>query len=155
MSLYREPGRLRRRRRALVAGGVLLLAAVGVLVWLVAGGGDGERTRADRAAAVRAAAAKAGAGLDLLVTEYAQGVRNGQVTAPTEYQAAKADVARALDAIRERAGDLDLLAPANGATADRALVAVAGAVAARKDRADLAELIRRARQALAPLLSLR
>src|ERR687886_529053 len=48
----------------------------------------------ERAAAARTAAATALDGLELLQIEYGQAVRDGRVIAPTEYQAAKADVQR-------------------------------------------------------------
>ena len=107
MSLYREAGARRRRRRAATAGLAAVLTLVALVAVLAAAGGDGP-TDADRARAARAAATRALDGLELLGTEYRQGVRDGRVVAPTEYAAARADVARARAAVADLGGDGDV-----------------------------------------------
>ncbi len=104
MSLYREAGARRRRRRARAVALALVATLVVLVVVLTAAGGDGP-THADRARDARAAATRALDGLELLGTEYPQGVRDGQVVAPTEYAAARADVARARAAVAGLSGD--------------------------------------------------
>src|SRR3954454_1699914 len=107
MSLYRQPGR--------VAARTLALAALAALVaGLIAGFALGRVTAAaptlaDKVAELRTELRPADQGIELTATEYAQAVRGGQVTAPTEYGAAQADVRRVRDVLATTRADLRAL----------------------------------------------
>jgi len=111
LSLYRQPGQTRRRRRLALAVGrsprLLVAVVVGLTLPLLLA-----PTRAERLAGARSAASEALDGLELLGHEYGQAVRGGRVVAPTEYAAAKADVARARAAVASHADDIDASDPA-------------------------------------------
>ena len=107
MSLYRQAGRTSGRT-------LLIAAAVALLVGLVAGyalgrGTAPESTLADQVADLRTTLGPASEGIELSATEYPQAVRNGRIVAPTEYQAAKADVQRAKDAVAAARADVRAL----------------------------------------------
>ena len=138
MSLYREPGQVRRRRQLWIGAGLGALVAIVVAVVLLAGGG-GPPSRAERTAAAKAAADRALNGLELVEIEYAQAVKNGQVVAPTEYEAARADVQRARSA---------LSAHEPGERIDRTLAAVAAAVENRVPAGELERAVAEARAAI-------
>lgn len=150
MSLYRQTGEARRRRRrniALGAVGVLLIV-VAIVLAATSGGGT---SAADRAKDANAAVMRAQDGLELLSTEYGQAVRGGRVVAPTEYAAAKADVARAEEALDGQRSELAARDAAALRRADAALAAVAAAVGRRVAPAALEREIAAARAALRPL----
>jgi capsule polysaccharide export protein KpsE/RkpR len=150
MSLYREPGQARRRRRAIVAGAAATLVMIAVLVVVLAGGG-GPPTTAERAQAARSAAAQALDGLELLQIEYGQAVRDGRVVAPTEYDAAKADVDRARAALTAHREDVAVVDPAAPAKAQAALARVSSVVQQRGEAARLRQAVDRARAVITPL----
>jgi hypothetical protein len=150
VSLYREPGQARRRRRLLVAGAVSALAVIAAVVALVAGGG-GPPSHAERAAGARAAAAQALDGLELVQIEYGQAVTGGRVVAPTEYEAARADVQRARRALARHRADVEAVHPGAFARADGALGAVAAAVGRKASAGELRQAVARGRAAIAPL----
>jgi hypothetical protein len=148
MSLYRQPGRVSARTIA-VATGVALL--VGLLAGFGIGratGGDDEQSVGEAVAALRGDLRPALSGLGLVRIEYAQAVKDGQVVAPTEYAAAKADVARARTAVREHAADLRALSPEEAARAERALAELTAAVQAKADAAEVNRLAGEAEAAL-------
>jgi hypothetical protein len=148
VSLYREPGKARRRRRATAACIAAVVVLIAVVAVLLVAGGDDTPSGAERASESRAAAAKVLDGLELLEIEYAQAVEDGRVVEPTEYQAAQADVRRALDAF----GDVDGQAqPGAYARGRSALAALEGAVRRRVEVAEMKILIARARSAIEPL----
>jgi hypothetical protein len=148
VSLYREPGKARRRRRATGAGIAAAVIVVAALVAVLVAGGDETQSGAERASESRAAAAKVLDGLELLEIEYEQAVEDGRVVEPTEYQAAQADVQRALDAFGDVDGEAQPAAYARGRSA---LAALAGAVRRRVAAAEMKALIARARSAIEPL----
>jgi hypothetical protein len=154
MSLYREPGRLRRRRLA-IAAGVAVAVLLVVAVILLVGGGSEPRTRADRAADVRAAASTASDGLELLLIEYAQAVHGGRVVEPTEYAAAQADVERARGALRGVAADARAVAPREARAVDAALAEAAAVVARRADGREVQALVAAAQRVLRRLMRVR
>jgi hypothetical protein len=150
MSLYREPGRRRRRRQ--IGAGVAVVAGLAIAgIVVLATRDSGPPSRADHVAAVRAAASQASDGLDLVTIEYGQAVRNGKVVAPTEYQAAQADLSRAQDAITKARKDIAATAPIAAAPALAALREAAAVVRRRGDATALARAVAGARAALRPL----
>jgi hypothetical protein len=138
MSLYRQAGR--------TSGRTLLVAAlVALLAGLAAGYAIGRATApkptlADKVADVRGSLGPAQEGVELAATEYGQAVRGGRVVAPTEYQAARADVKRAADAVAGARADLRALGPARAAALERAVAALNGAVSRRTDPATVRRL---------------
>jgi hypothetical protein len=138
MSLYRQAGRPR--------GRTLLIAAV---VALVVGLGGGyalgratapEPTLAENVADLRAKLGRASDGIELTTTEYGQAVRDGRIVAPTEYQAAQADVQRASDAVASVRTDLHEFDAARAAALENALAALAAAVKSKADPARVKQL---------------
>jgi hypothetical protein len=146
MSLYRQPGR--------VASRTLVL---GVAAALVVGLGGGyaigratapEKTLSGNVAELRGALRPAREGIELSATEYAQAVKGGRVVAPTEYQAATADVARARSAVAGARDDLRALDPHAAADLDAAVGALGAAIAAKAGAAEVGRLSDRAGRAL-------
>jgi signal transduction protein with GAF and PtsI domain len=150
MSLYRQAGR--------TSGRTLVLATVAALVvGVVAGFALGRSTApkpalADKVADLRAELGPAAEGIELTATEYPQAVRGGRVVAPTEYQAAKADVQRVRDAIAGARADLRALDAARAAALERAVAALAAAVNSRSDPAEVKGLTDAASTALGAVL---
>jgi hypothetical protein len=152
MSLYRQPGQVRRRRRLIAAAVVAAVAAIALVVVLAAGG-DSAPTRVERAAAANDAAGRAMDGLELLLIEYGQAVRGGRVVAPTEFSAAQSDVTRARDALTSHADDVRAVDPAALGRVVPVLDAVRRDVDRRVDVARLRAEVGRAQQILADLRS--
>lgn len=146
MSLYRQAGRVSGRVLGLVAAGSVI---VGLLAGFALGRGTApEPTIAEKIAALRAEVRPAEQGLELTATEYGQAVRGGRVIAPTEYEAAQADVKRAADTVAAAGADLRALNPARAAALDRAIAAVRAAVSRRADPAEVQRLSDEGRAAL-------
>jgi hypothetical protein len=121
LSLYRQAGRAGARTLAGVGIGALV-AGGGIGYAIGASGGDDSTSSVrDAVAAMRADLAPAASGLELVATEYPQGVRGGKVVAQTEYTAAKADVERARQAIERRADDLRALSAERYAALEQSL----------------------------------
>jgi hypothetical protein len=131
MSLYRQAGR--------TSGRALAIAAVVALVVGLAGGYALGRatapdpTLAEKVADLRAQLGPAAEGLELSRTEYPQAVRDGKVVAPTEYQAAKADVQRVSDVLAGAKADVHALDPARAAKLDQAVAALRSAIDSKAD----------------------
>jgi hypothetical protein len=149
MSLYREAGRRRRRRIGAATGAGLIVLAVVLAVVLA--GGSGGPSEADRAAAARAAAQTAADGLELVGIEYPQAVRDGRVVAPTEYEAAQADVRRAAGALAGSVGDVPPARRPVVAQARRAVAAVGRLIARRAPRDEVERARARAARIVAGL----
>src|SRR5689334_24378145 len=150
MSLYRQAGR--------TSGRTLLIAAVvALLVGLVGGYVLGRATApdptlAEQVADLRTTLGPAAEGVELSATEYPQAVRNGKVIAPTEYQAAKADVQRAKDAIAGARADVRALDPSRAASLDQALDALGSAIDEKADPNQVKQLSGDAANALNAVL---
>jgi hypothetical protein len=138
VSLYRQPGRVASRTLALV--GVLAL-----VVGLAAGFGIGRASKsepslASRLSDLRTGLAPAREGLELVPTEYAQAVRGGRVASSSELGGARAAVTRAQTAIAASRDDLRALNAARAAALDRAVAALATAMAQHRDPAEVKRL---------------
>jgi hypothetical protein len=150
MSLYRQAGR--------TSGRTLLIAAVvALLVGLVGGYVLGRATApdptlAEQVADLRTTLGPAAEGVELSATEYPQAVRNGKVIAPTEYQAAKADVQRAKDAVAGARADVRALDPSRAASLDEALDALGSAIDEKADPNQVKQLSSDAANALNAVL---
>jgi hypothetical protein len=150
VSLYRQPGQARRRRRVIAACAAAAIVVLAALAVVIAGGG-GPPSHAERIAAARSAAGQALDGLELVEIEYGQAVKGRRIVASTEYDAARADVQRAKDALVEHRDDLLALDPGVLARAERSLDDVARAVARRATTGELKHTVAVARAAIEPL----
>ena len=138
MSLYRQAGRASGRTVLIAAAAAL---AVGLLAGFLLGRGTAPKpSLAERVADLRTSLAPAREGLELAATEYGQAVRSGRVVAPTEYQAAKADVQRASDTVAKARGDLRALGAGRAAALNRAMATLRDAVSRRADPATVRRL---------------
>jgi hypothetical protein len=150
MSLYRQAGRTGGRT-------LLVAAAVALLVGLVGGYVLGRATApdptlAEKVADLRSTLGPAAEGIELSATEYPQAVRDGRVVAPTEYQAAKADVQRAKDAVAGSRADVRALDPSRAASLDQALDALGSAIDEKGDPNQVRQLSSDAANALNAVL---
>jgi hypothetical protein len=153
VSLYRQPGRARARTTAIVATVTLLIGGgIGYAIGAAASGDDAVSV-SEAVAQLRRDLQPVTNGLELVTTEYPQGVKDGRVVAATEYGAAKADVARAQKAVTDQADDLEALAPERAAALRQTLAALATALNARADEATIDRLARQATQHLEGILS--
>lgn len=131
MSLYRQPGRFATRTLALAAAAA---AGAGLVLGFALGRTTApDPSLAEKVADLRAALAPAREGVELTATEYPQAVRGGRVVARTEYAAAKADVARARDAVRGQSANLRALGKAGAV--QKAIDDLAAAIDRRVDPA--------------------
>jgi len=150
MSLYRQAGR--------TSGRTLLIAAiVALVVGLVGGYGLGRATApdptlAEKVADLRSQLGPAAEGLELSATEYPQAVRDGMVVAPTEYQAAKADVQRVSAALAGARADVHALDPVRAAKLDQAVTALRSAIESKSDPDEVKQLSDTASTALNAVL---
>ena len=140
MSLYRQAGTARRNRRAMIVGAVGLVVIVALIVVLATSGG-GTPSHADRVKSAKSAAGEALDGVELLTVEYPQ------ANAPTEFAAAKADVQRARQSLRDHKDDFIAVDPGAYRRATAALAALAAVVA---QRGDITDAVRAARASLQP-----
>jgi hypothetical protein len=107
VSLYRQAGRANARSAVAAALAALLLGfGAG---YLTRGGGEESPSLRVAVSDVRDRLRPVRAGLDLVMVEYPQAVRDGRVIAGTEYAAAQADVARARKGFASARADLALL----------------------------------------------
>jgi hypothetical protein len=148
MSLYRVASRRSRLLGLLVP---LIALAVGLLVGFLLGRATApEASIADALADPAADVAEARNALEVLTIEYPQAVSNGAVRAPTEYEAARADVRRARDALAS-ADDLAALDPEGYRRASALLTEVAALVERKAGPAVVAARVRATDEALAEL----
>lgn len=145
MSLYRQPGRNSMRTLVLVAAGAAIVAlAAGLAIGRATAPAP---TLADKIGDLRIGLKQAQEGVELVATEYPQGVRKGGgVVAPTEYQAAVDDLARAQDAIDVHMADLRAIGRADVVVA--AVRQLSDAVNAKADPGEVQRLADAARRAL-------
>jgi F0F1-type ATP synthase membrane subunit b/b' len=150
MSLYRQPGRVTTRALALAAAAALLAGIAGGFA--LGRATAAKPTLADKVADLRTALRPAEQGLELTATEYAQAVRGGRVTAPTEYDAARADVGRVRDALASTRADRRALDVSGAQALESAVDAVDAAVRGRVEPAEVQRRSDAARRALRDLL---
>jgi hypothetical protein len=148
MSLYRVASR---RSRLLGLLAPVIALAVGLLGGFLLGRASApEASIADALADPAADVAEARNALEVLTIEYPQAVSNGAVRAPTEYDAARADVRRAREALAS-ADDLAALDPEGYRRASALLAEVAALVERIASPAEVAAGVRTADEALAEL----
>ena len=153
MSLYRQPGRARARTTTIIATVTLLVGGgIGYAIGAAASGGDDDVSVSEAVAHLRRDLQPVANGLELVTTEYPQGVEDGRVVAQTEYEAAKADVARARRVVADHADDLQALVPDRAADLQRTLAALASALETRADEAGVERLAGQATDALRAVL---
>ena len=149
MSLYRQAGRV--STRTLVLGGVAVLV-VGLVAGFVLGRvTGGTPSLASRVADLRVEVRPAEQGLELTATEYGQAVRGGKVVEPTEYDAAREDVARVRDTLAPVRADLRALSLAKAAALEAAVASVDAGVRERVEPAEVQRRSDAARRALAAM----
>ena len=147
MSLYRQPGRTSSRTLALAVAAALVAGLLGGVV--IGRATKSEPTLADNVAGLRDALRPAREGIEILPTEYAQGVRAGRVIAPAEYGGARSAVRRARDAVRSARADLRAYDPVRAAALERRVADLEAAVERRADAAVVDRAARAAAVALA------
>ena len=146
MSLYRELGRTSPLRLALLAAGGLL---VGLVIGFAIGKGASEEpSLEDAVAQVQEDIRPAVGALELVTIEYREGVKDGRVVARSEYDASLAHVGRAQEALKEVAGELEVLGPEDAAVARRSLEELRTLVERRAAGAQVDAAAERARAAL-------
>ena len=146
MSLYREAGRT--SWRALVAGVVIALLVGGAAGYAIGRSSAPDPSLADQVADLQGRLAPAREAIELTTTEYPQAVRDGKIVAPTEYQAAKADVARARDSIAAALADLRAVDAARAQRLKETVAALGTAVDRRVATSEVDELARAVSNAL-------
>jgi len=146
MSLYREAGRT--SWRALLAVGVITLLVGGAAGYAIGRSSAPEPSLADQVADLKGRLEPAREAIELTTTEYPQAVRDGKVVEPTEYQAAKADVARARDSIAAALADLRAVDAARAQRLQETIAALGAAVDQRVATSQVDELARSVSDAL-------
>ena len=146
MSLYREAGRT--SWRALVAAAVIALLVGGAAGYAIGRSSAPDPSLADQVADLKGRLAPAREAIELTTTEYPQAVRDGKIVAPTEYQAAKADVARARDSIAAALADLRAVDAARAQRLQETVAALGTAVDRRVATSEVDELARAVSNAL-------
>jgi hypothetical protein len=146
MSLYRRPGRFATRTLVLAAAGAVV---IGLVAGFVLGRTTASSpTLAEKVADLREQLVPATSGLELTATEYGQAVRGGRVVAPTEYGAARSDLARVRATLAAARADLVALDRAGAEALDAAVARVDAGV---RQRVDPREVRRRAEAAMQTL----
>jgi hypothetical protein len=146
MSLYREVGRI---RPGILVAGALIALAIGFGAGFATGRSTApEPSLADAVSSVQDEIRRATDALELVTIEYEQAVADGAVQAPSEYEAARADAARAREIFDSRRAELELLSPEATAEAETALGALAEQIDARADPPDVASTAEEAAEAL-------
>jgi hypothetical protein len=146
VSLYRQPGRVAARTLALVA---LAALAVGLAAGFAAGrASKSDPTLASQVDDLRDRLEPARQGLELVPTEYPQGVRGGRVVSAPEFEGAQAAVRRAQSTIAANRDDLRALSAARAEALDRAMTALATAMQQHRGPAEVKRLAEAASAAL-------
>lgn len=119
MSLYRELGRTRPAKLAAIAlAGLLAGAAIGFAIGRTA---NEEPSLAESVQELQDTVRPALGALELVTIEYPQAVRNGRVTAGTEYAAVRSQLSTASALITANETELRLLDPSAAEALDTAL----------------------------------
>jgi hypothetical protein len=146
MSLYREVGR---RRPWVVVTAVFVALAIGFVAGFAAGRSTApEPTLEDGVAALQNEIRAATDALELVTIEYEQAVADGAVTARSEYDAARADAARAGDIFTSYREELALLSPDETAATEAALQTLTEQIENLVDPSEVTATAEEATQAL-------
>jgi hypothetical protein len=127
MSVYRDPANRRGRRLLIVA--VLASLLVGALGgFLIARATEDEPTIEEQFAEVQSDLRPAISALELVPGHYEQGVRDGEVVEPAQYEGARAQAAAAADSLAEVAPDLVVVAPEEAQAAEERIGELQGLI---------------------------
>lgn len=146
MSVYRDPA----GRGSRILAAVIVAALTGALVgFLIARASDEDPTLADQVAELRADVELGLSALELVPGHYRQGVRDGDVVTPAQYEGARAQAAAAADALAAAAPDLSLIAPDAVAVAEDRVAALQELISAKAELAEVERSVLTAHRALA------
>jgi hypothetical protein len=146
MSLYREVGR---SRPWITATAVVVALAIGFGAGFATGRSTAaEPTLEDAVTALQREIRAATDALELVTIEYEQAVANGAVTAESEYDAARADAARAREIFASYREELALLSPDEIAATETALQSLTEQIEALAEPSEVTATAEDAMQAL-------
>lgn len=147
MSVYRDPAGRRGRLLMIVALASLLVGAL--IGFLVARATEDEPSLADQVAEVQSDLAPAIDALELVPGHYRQGVRDGEIIEPAQYEGARGQAAAAGDIVAEAAPDLEVIAPVQLEAATEELDRLQALIEERTGLTEVGTAANAARQALA------
>jgi hypothetical protein len=147
MSVYRDPAN-RRGRLLIFAAAASLLAGV-LIGFLVARATEDEPSLADQVADVQVELGPAIDALELVPGHYRQGVRDGEVVEPAQYEGARSQAAAASDIVAAAATDLEVIAPVQLEAATEELDRLQALIEERAGLTEVGTAANAARQAIA------
>lgn len=145
MSLYREA---HRRRLWPVVLAAALAGAIGLAVGLLIGGSDEEVTIAEATLELREEVQPALASLELVEIEYSEALKDGDVVAETEYEAAATHADEAEGVFEAAIADLQVLDPAATERASVSLARLGRLIEERADGEVVTDEVQTARSAI-------
>jgi hypothetical protein len=148
MSVYRDPAN-RRGRRLLVISAIVALLAGALIGFLVARATEDEPTLAEQVEQVQADLGPAISALELVPGHYRQGVHDGEVVEPAQYEGARSQTAAAADIVAEAEPDLVIIAPVQLEAATGELERLGALIEDRASIGEVGTASNAARQALA------
>ena len=148
MSVYRDPAN-RRGRRLLVISSIVALLVGALIGFLVARATEDEPTLAEQVEGVQSDLAPAISALELVPGHYRQGVRDGEVIEPAQYEGARDQAAAASDTVAAAAPELEIIAPVQLEAATGELERLQALIEERASFGDVGTAAAAARQAIA------